>query len=517
VSKQSHLAFAAALTLAFVLALLVAWDGVASMARNWGRDEYSYGYLVPFLAAFFIWQKKHQLSAVAFQPAWSGVALTLFGLFLILFGELGTLYVMVQYGFVVTLHGIALAALGWQGYRLVAMPLALLFFAVPLPGFLYNNLSQSLQLISSQIGVWVVRLFGISVYLEGNVIHLATMKLQVAEACNGLRYLFPLMAVGFMVAYIYRAPLWKKAIVFVSTIPITVLMNSFRIGLIGVSVEYWGPEMTEGILHDFEGWVVFMGSVGLLLAEMWLLNRIGRPKRRFQDAFHIDFPGPLPVGARLVPATFPTPLLAAIVCVLCGIFLMNALPERAEVVPERTTFVDFPRDLGEWKGERDRLAPIFVDALKFDDYLLADFVNSAGKPVNLYVAYYGSQRKGASVHSPRTCIPGDGWEIGDLQQRDIGAGGDGGRRLRVNRVVIQKGDASQLVYYWFQQRGRLMTNEYLVKWFLFQDALTQARTDGALVRLTTPIMPGAAIEDADERLVELARLVAVALKPYVPE
>ena len=510
------MAFAVALILALALAILIAWDGVVSMVRNWGRDEYSYGYLMPFLVAFFIWQKKHELAGLNFRPAWSGVLLTLFGLFVILFGELGTLYVMVQYGFVVTLHGIALAALGWQGYRLVAVPLALLFFAVPLPGFLYNNLSQSLQLISSEIGVWVIRLFGISVYLEGNVIHLATMKLQVAEACNGLRYLFPLMAVGFMVAYIYRAPLWKKALVFISTVPITVLMNSFRIGLIGVSVEYWGPEMTEGILHDFEGWVIFMGAVAVLLAEMWLLNLIGRPKRPFRDAFYVHFPGPLPAESGISPSAFPLPLAVVLFCLICGTLVMTLVPERAEVVPERTAFVEFPGRLGEWTGKIDRLEPIYIDALKLDDYLLAEFARPDGDRVNLYIAYYGTQRKGASVHSPRSCIPGDGWKIADLRQQDIDGAMVNGQPLRVNRVVIKKGDASQLVYYWFQQRGRIMTNEYKVKWHLFEDALTRGRTDGALVRLTTPVASGTAIAAADERLGEIARLVAVELEPYVP-
>lgn len=509
-------AFYAVLSVAFVLAVFAAWDGIIWMIKNWRRDEYSYGYAVPVLVAFLVWQKKHQLAASPSRPALSGVAVVMSGLFLVLFGELATLYVMVQYGFVVTLHGIVLAALGWQRYRLMAVPLAFLFFAVPLPGFLHNNLSHSLQLISSQIGVWFVRQFGISVFLEGNVIHLATMKLQVADACSGLRYLFPLMAVGFMMAYIYRAPFWKKAFLFLSTIPITVLMNSFRIGLIGVSVEYWGPDMAEGILHDFEGWVVFMGSVGVLLLEMWLLNHIGRPKQRVQDTFQIIFPGPLLPGMHVAPARVPSTLVVASISLLCASVALGVLSEREEMVPERAEFSSFPDRLGDWQGSVGRLEPIYVDALKLDDYLLADYERSNGDRVNLYAAYYGAQRKGSSAHSPRSCIPGDGWKIADLRQRDIGGVDVNGQPLRVNRVEIKKGDVYQLVYYWFQQRGRIMTNEYLVKWYLFVDALTQDRTDGAMIRLTTTIPPGTEIEQADDRLAAVAQLVAVELEPYVP-
>ena len=129
-----------------------------------------------------------------------------------------------------------LAAIGVSGTRLLVAPLAYLVFMVPLPNFLMFNLSQQLQLISSKIGVVVVRAFDISVYLEGNVIDLGVYKLQVVEACSGLNYLFPLMSFGFLLACLYRGAFWQRALLFLSTVPITILMNSFRIGVIGVLV-----------------------------------------------------------------------------------------------------------------------------------------------------------------------------------------------------------------------------------------------------------------------------------------
>lgn len=505
------------LILSLTITVFVAWDGVSRMISNWNRDEYSYGYMVPFLTAFFIWQKKHALANAKLQLSWLGIVVTGFGLFVILFGELGTLFVMVQYGFIVTVHGIALSFLGLQGYRTISVPLMLLFFAVPLPEFLYNNLSQTLQLLSSEIGVWLLRLLGTSVYLEGNVIHLATVKLHVAEACSGLRYLFPLVAVGFMMAYTYRAPAWKRGIIFFSTIPIAVLMNSVRIGFIGTSVEYWGREMTDENLHDFEGWAMFMGSVGILLTEMWALNQLTRPRQRFQDVFHIHLPGPLPPGKHLNPPALNASFIVSMLCLLlCSVALIVVLPERTEIAPQRMSFTRFPKHLGEWSGNLQRLEPVYAQALQFDDHLFADYSRPAGNNVNLYAAYYASQRKGASVHSPRSCIPGDGWEITDLKQQYVKGVKINGQSLRVNRVVIKKGEAAQLLYYWFQQRGRVITNEFLVKWFLFQDALTRHRTDGALVRLTTPIAPDESVSAADERLTDMVRLVTAELQSYVP-
>jgi EpsI family protein len=160
---------------------------------------------------------------------------------------------------------------------------------------------------------------------------------------------------------------------------------------------------------------------------------------------------------------------------------------------------------------------MYVDALKFDDYVLADYRRDGDSvPVNLYVAYYGSQRKGASVHSPRSCIPGGGWEISDLEAVTVEDVGPEQRTLTVNRAVIAKGVDKQLVYYWFDQRGRQMTSEYDVKLMLFWDALTRSRTDGALVRLVTPIRHGERAARADERLAEFIRAVYPQVEAFVP-
>jgi EpsI family protein len=148
--------------------------------------------------------------------------------------------------------------------------------------------------------------------------------------------------------------------------------------------------------------------------------------------------------------------------------------------------------------------------------LLADYANDDGRQINLYMSYYNSQRKGDAVHSPRACLPGGGWQLRDFDQRDIPAAQINGQPLRVNRTLIELGNQRQLVYYWFQQRGRIVTNEFAVKWYLFWDAVTRHRTDGALVRLITSVPPGANESEADRRLTEFASRVAADLPRYVP-
>jgi exosortase D (VPLPA-CTERM-specific) len=504
------------LVVALGLTVLIFYEGIVHMVDKWASEEYSYAYLIPPLVAFFIWQKKNELAAVHQPGSWAGFAAVVFALFMFVAGDLGTLYPVIQYGLILAVAGGALALLGWAGFRLVGAPLAMLLFLVPLPQFFYQNLSQSLQLLSSKWGVWIIRQFDISVHLEGNVIDLGSMQLQVVEACSGLRYLFPLMAIGFVAAYLFRAPFWKKVVLFLSTIPITVLMNSLRIGLTGVAVEFMGKEVAGDFLHYFEGWVVFMLCLVLLVGEMWLLTRIGGDRRPLGEVFNLELPGPVPTELVRPEQRLPTPFIGVVVLLAGTAAAMTALPERQEIIPERLSFEKFPMKLDGWQGHAGRLEPMILDALDLNDYLKADYVGPAGERVALYVAWYESQRKGQSAHSPRACLPGGGWEIRSLDQRSVPDVVVNGAPLRVNRTLIQKGDSRQLVYYWFQQRGRVITSEYLVKWYLFVDALTRQRTDGALVRLITVLPDDLAIEAADAQLAGFAKVLAGELERYVP-
>ena len=499
-----------------ILLLFMFKDGLKVMVANWDMEEYSYAYLIPFIVLFLIWQKKELLEKIPYPGSWPGLALVLIGVGLFFIGNLATLYVIVQYAFLLTLAGLVLSYTGWRGFKLIWVPLLILVFMVPLPSFLFNNLSAQLQLISSQLGVAVIRLFGISVYLQGNVIDLGVFKLQVIDACSGLRYLFPLMTLSFIAAYFFKGAFWKRAIIFLSSMPITVFMNSFRIGVIGITVDNWGPAMAEGFLHEFEGWVVFMSCTGVLIVEMWLLAKIGGEKRQLREVFGLDFPAPSPKGAKVLHRSLPYSFIASIVLLAIVAVLSTALPNRSEVPPQRTNFTSFPLQVGEWQGQGGHLDQIYIDALKFTDYMIADYVDPNHHAVNLYIAYYASQRKGASAHSPRSCIPGDGWVMADLTQPEIAGASVNGHPLRVNRTVIQKGDNKELVYYWFQQRGRVITNEYAVKWWLFWDALTRNRTDGAMIRLTTNVNGDQGMQKADERLANFARAITPQLQAYVP-
>jgi exosortase D (VPLPA-CTERM-specific) len=357
-------------------------------------------------------------------------------------------------------------------------------------------------------------LFGVPVYLTGNVIDLGNYKLQVVEACSGLRYLYPLLSLGFLAAYLFQAPLWQRALVFLSAIPITIVMNSFRIGVVGVLVDRWGTAQAEGVLHFFEGWVIFIACAAILALEIWLLARFGSGKSFF-EVFRLP-----KVSASLRQAT-ESGSTNSLPVAACLVLLFGAgvgsfyLAGRHEIVPERLRFVSFPVTLGQWQGRPVLMEPQVEHALNLEDYIMSDYSKGKNDGVNFYVAYYASQRKGYSPHSPIVCIPGGGWQITKFE-RTTYQSKSLGITLPLNRVVIARGNNKELVYYWFVQRGRPVANEYWAKWLLFVDAIAKNRTDGALVRLVTPFYPGESEQAADERLQSFIEVLEQPLSAYLP-
>ncbi|HMY37778.1 MAG TPA: VPLPA-CTERM-specific exosortase XrtD [Marinagarivorans sp.] len=509
------LSFATAFTaLAWVFA-----TGLENLWFNWHhKEEYSHGILLPFISLFLIWQKKHDIAAEPFVGSWAGLGLFVLGTLGCFAGAMSTLFPVMQYSLLISLGGLTLAITGWRAFRFFIVPLLILLLSVPLPNFIYKNLSFELQLLSSSIGVHFIRLFNIPVYLEGNVIDLGTMKLQVVEACSGLRYLFPLMTLGFIAAHFFKVPLWKKILVFLSTIPITVLMNSLRIGIIGVTVEWWGQAMAEGFLHDFEGWVVFMGCTAILFAEMALIARLSTPRAHLIDLLMIELPTDR-VKQAVAEQNRTLPLSYVIACALALVVSAVAYftPEAGLKTISRAPFSSFELELGHWSGVRAPIEQRYIDELKFDDYLSVDYKNNHQDAINLYVAFYNSQSAGQSAHSPRSCIPAGGWEIQNAATINLPNVKSPGVDLEINRLQVKKGDTRLMVYYFFNQRHRHLTNEFLVKWYLMWDAITLHRKDGALVRISFVTDRNTTLEQADQRAIDFLTLAYPKLNRHIPD
>ncbi|WP_186764659.1 VPLPA-CTERM-specific exosortase XrtD [Comamonas flocculans] len=503
------------LLLGVLLAIAAFWGGLSELVGRWYRqEEYSHGFFLPLISLFLLWYRRDVLRKSRGAPSGWGLVLLVVSALLLVLGEVTALFLAVQIGFLIALVGLVLCYGGVSLLRVAWMPIAFLLFAIPLPYFIDSQISWRLQLMSSSLGVGLLRLMGYAVYLEGNVIDLGSYKLQVVEACSGLRYLYPLLSLSFLMAYIYPAKMRWRVLVFLSAVPITVLTNSARIAMVGVLVARWGSGMADGFLHYFEGWVIFLVCQLILMAEIWVIERFTLRRGLLEVQQQIPLP-PVARPTGIYSARWSRPLVAAMVLLAAGMAAALTVGGRTEVKPLRHSLVTFPLELGNWRATESSLSIEVEQALGFSDYVLADYRDEAGDVVNFYTAYYASQRKGVSPHSPQVCIPGGGWVISDIHGDVIEL--NDGSPLEVVRVVISKDNRHQLVYYWFEQRGRRIANEYLMKWYLLEDALLRNRTDGALVRMVTPMRPGEAAGAADARLTAFARVAVPLLGPFVPK
>jgi exosortase D (VPLPA-CTERM-specific) len=421
---------------------------------------------------------------------------------------------------------------GWSKLKTVGFAVLTLLAMFPPPHFLHNQLTLKLKLISTQLGVWILQIYGMSAFREGNVIDLGFTQLQVVDACSGLRYLFPLLIMAVLLAYFWKAAWWKKVVLVVSAVPLTIITNSFRIAATGLLYEVWGPAVAEDFFHGFSGWLIFIFGLVALLAEIWVLNGFkglglsvgsGEPNKvKKAGPEESDFNSkpntsnlkpPAPNGWR---AFLQPPQFLVAVMLLAGTLALAQGVEFREKIPPAKSFDSFPTQVGEWTGKRDAMEEKFIKELDLNDYVIVDYQNG-GHAVNFYTAYYESQRKGESIHSPETCLPGSGWEFKNLGRVALPLKARDGEPMRVNKALMVKGNAKQLSYFWFPQRDRVVTNAWELKLYNFWDALTRQRTDGALVRLITPVYQNESIEEADNRLVAFTKEIVPVLNEFLPK
>jgi len=505
-----------------VVAVPIFWLGMRSLGAAWITPEYSHGPLIPLISLYLFLRELRQappLDGTQRVNRWPGIFVILLGLVLGIFGNLVKIPDIVTYALIIWVGGVVLTGFGWERGKKHQLPVLHLIFMLPLPQFIYWKLTIVLQLISSELGVWFIKLAGVPVFLEGNVIDLGVYKLQVAEACSGLQYLFPILSFSYLFAILYRGPFWHKVVMFLAAAPLTIFMNSFRIGMIGVLVDSYGISHAEGFLHWFEGWVIFGTCIGMLFLMAVLLQRLTPSPLGLRDTIDLDTDGLMGEASRFLGvATSRGVIIATVLSVaITAAFVFTPAPER--VMPDRDNFNLFPRTIGEWNSYTIPLDPATERVLGATDHINAVFSKPGEQNtyVNFFAAYYDKQTEGSGIHSPEVCLPVGGWEVFSIDPTPVSIPGTVYGDFELNRAVIEKGLSRQLVYYWFEQRGTRMTNDYLAKIDVVYDSLTIGRTDGAMVRFVTPINEGETEADADARMQGFMAQLLPKLPRYIPE
>jgi len=266
------------------------WIGVLfgpviwTMFREYAQDEsMGHGFFVPLVAGYIIWQRRQALDDTEAQPHWSGWALIVSGFLLLMLGTFGAEFALMRGGLLLTIYGAVVAACGLKVFRMLAFPLLLLLFMIRIPQFIYGQITFPLQILASEFAETSLAALGIPVLREGNVLELASQRLNVVEACSGIRSLLSLGFLGLVYGYFFESKMWIRVALVVATVPIAIVANGLRVTITGILSEL-NKDYAEGLFHTMEGWVIFMVALVALLILHQVLIRVSRLANRKKAA-----------------------------------------------------------------------------------------------------------------------------------------------------------------------------------------------------------------------------------------
>jgi exosortase len=258
------------------LLVLTYWTVVPGMVGDWNNDpNYSHGFLVPLIAGYFAWQKWPELKRLPVRPSNLGFLVVIGSLLLLIFGFAGTEYFTMRSSLVFLLAGIILFWFGWAVFKGLLLPVGFLLFMVPLPYIVYDAMAFPLKLLVAKFSVAALKLMGIAVLREGNIIMFPQTVLEVADACSGLRSLMSLLALAVAYAVFSQRSNLMRVIMVLSAVPIAIATNMFRVIATGVLAQFYGAAAAEGFFHEFAGLAVFALAMILLFVLGAVLRKVG--------------------------------------------------------------------------------------------------------------------------------------------------------------------------------------------------------------------------------------------------
>lgn len=243
------------------------------LVAQWMHDQdMGHGFFVPVIAAYIVWQRRQELLEAPVSPNWWGLAVLAWGAAQLYVATLGAELFLARTAFIVSLAGTVLLLGGSRVLRIVAFPLCLLVFMVPIPAIVYNEVTFRLQLLASRMAEAALSLLGVPVLREGNILQLASQSLSVVEACSGIRSLLTLSFLSLVYAFFFDKKRWMRLALLIATVPIALVANAGRVTITGLLSEV-NPALAEGLVHEASGWIIFMVGLSLLVLVHLGINK----------------------------------------------------------------------------------------------------------------------------------------------------------------------------------------------------------------------------------------------------
>jgi exosortase D (VPLPA-CTERM-specific) len=503
---------------AALLYLLIYAPLLPGLVRDWyEHDNFSYGFLIPFIFIYLLWQKREILrNTPVSASSWGALSLlaaVVIGLTGKVMGDSFTL----RLSMILALGGLAHLLLGKHQIKILLFPLAYLLLMIPPPYLVVKEISYYLRFFDAVLATSALQAMGIPVYQDSYFLHLPNITLEVADICSGISSLFAMVAAG--VFYINSLPVRpsSKAVIMVGALLFPVLANLFRIVLISAIVYYFGPAILQSFFHQFTGTFTFLLSIVVLVVLGEYLRRKS-PRIASATSLHqsngIGADGLRASGhphppARLLSRAF----LSALAILALAWYLGNSLETR-QPIALRKDLQELPVQFGaHFLAANGNWSDSYQDPNA--ETAVSRIYEGPGKePVELYVGYRSSQHDRARLLSPKMHFP-DGWNYVSIHPAQIEI--SGAEPIKANWMVIQKNEAKRLVLYWYQARGRSFSGEISNHFVQVRSLIQDGRTEGAVVRITTPVWGDENLKQAQERIRDFSGHVYLELAEILPD
>lgn len=516
------------------------WPLLQKLGMRWDSGDNSYCYLIVPLFLYLCWEKRDEFQFGRFAWNFWGLIPVFLSIFLMIAGELGSMETLLFIGIWGCIAGIMLILYGLR-LRHLLFPLLILAFIVPLPPYVNRILTFNLKMAASTLSVMMLRLAGVSVLQEGNIIDLGITQLQMVDACSGLRYFVPLVLMSLLLGLFFCRRFWQRAVLLVIVLPLSIGVNALRVFATGMLHVRGHSELAESFFHELSGLVIFL-LAGVILLGLSMILRIkdqgareeteaqsskvkaqseelkGEGSREGKKIRILDDRKDRVEEESSKLQTLKRPVLITVaLCLLFAVsgFGLRRLPS-ADNLPARKSFESFPVTIGDWHAKRNFLSQEILDSLWADDYVSATYYNEKySNTINLLIPFYEYQGTRHTAHAPQSCMLGSGWAMVGSREHVLKTGS--GTDLTLMTTIWEKSDTRILGSYFFFQRGRVITSPWINKYWLMVDAFTRRRTDGALVRAEMTLAHGQSMEAGYEVLGGFVSKLYEVLPEYVPE
>jgi EpsI family protein len=461
------------------------------------HENFSYGFLIPFIFGYLVFQRRDQLLQQRMAPAFLGVVLLITSISIgLIAAALGEPFLS-RLSLVATLAALVGVIAGWNIFRLVIFPLAYLLLMVPPPYVIVKQVSYYLKMFDAVVATELLQLIGVPVYRDFYYLNLPNITLEVADVCSGIASLFAMVALGII--YIYFLPVRTGAEfgLMASMVIFPVVANLIRIILVAASVYYYGPIMLEAFFHQFTGTFTFLLSVVMLLVVgEWLRRCCPTAAQLHQHAMPRD------ERTKLVDKVLSAPILLAALVLSGGLYVLHTITR-----PDVRGFqgeLEIPKELGEFTTVSVNWADPYTDE-KAEKSLSRVYQSPRSHPIETFIGYRHTQYGMERLRSPKLVFP-RGWEYAAMNRIEM-KGNDSGWKIDAIWLLTKKNNLQRLVVFWYQLPDKAFSNDLLLRWEIVRRWAIHGRTDAAVVRLATDLDSSENVDRALQRLIAFSQQI----------